>query len=280
MFVCYSIKKGLIMIHASWIKGNNWYAIIGRYFLAILFVFECIDYLITPWHYVSGMPEWMGDPIFWLMLVSLFWFATAVSFFLDIWARASGLIIAIVIFCIIAVTTWRGIMGHNFETALLPIGFLSSFAGGALMVAARSSYLSGWSINDSFSNIIFGIGRVLLAIFFMIAGFMHFMMEDSDINMLGGMPGAKFWVLFVGVCWFATAFSICFNILSRLSSILASVLILLITFMINIHAFGTGDNFDAALHIAENIGLIGALMLAASHGRCSFYGYWSRDKGL
>lgn len=241
----------------------------GRILLAVLFTILAVHYFVMPDKIDAVIAHDIVMPYYMVIIIGLIWFLIAASFFMNKAIRLSGSVLILMIIVILALSTSRGFESKDtFVPTLLAFGFYISFIGGALMV--MSDYMElRLPMHEDVSDTMFIVGRILTGLFFATAGFLHMINIKYDAAMLGGMPHAEFWVVFVGVCWFATALSFWSNLMTRTSGLLASLMILIITFMINIHAFGNGNDVTAIVQLAKNGGLIGACLLVASRGK-----YW------
>lgn len=73
---------------------------------------------------------------------------------------------------------------------------------------------------------VFTIGRISLGLAYLIYGYLHFTNTAADASLVPDGIGSKtFWVIFIGICWWAVALSFFTNVLTRLSGILASVVL-------------------------------------------------------
>lgn len=108
------------------------------------------------------------------------------------------------------------------------------------------------------------IGRILLGLSYAIFGTLHFIFAQKDINLVPTFVGPPlFWVYFIGICWWATAISFFTNIMTRLSGLLASALLLLILFFVQLKGF---DGMASAVSLASTIALIGGSVMVAGEG--------------
>ena len=241
----------------------------GRILLAVMITIMAIHYFEMPDKIDAVIAHDFVMPYYMVILTGLLWFLIASSFFINKGVKLSGSALILMIIVILALSTSRGFESKDtFVPTLLAFAFYISFIGGALMVMSNDMELR-FPIHEDVSDTMFIVGRILAGLFFAVAGFLHMINIKDDAAMLNGMPNAEFWVVFVGICWFATALSFWSNLMSRTSALLASLMILIITFMINIHAFGNGGDVNAIVQLAKNAGLIGVCLLVASRGK-----YW------
>lgn len=248
-------------------KQNELLSNAGRYLLAVLFFFESLNCFIHPWSH-GDIVVVGGTAYFYLMiLLGSVWFIAMLSFLLNVWIRSSGMIIATVILLLISIKEAPALSSSGmYVSSLLSIAFYLAMAGGVLIVVAKKIANNYWGTATGISQGMIIGGRILVGAFFVIVGILHFTHVKGDAQLISGMPGATFWVVFVGVCWIATALSYWTNILTHLSATLSTVLVLIITFTINIQSFGYGNDLGTIMAIANNIGLIGASMMVASTG--------------
>lgn len=114
-------------------------------------------------------------------------------------------------------------------------------------------------------------GRMLFGIAFLIYGYLHFAYTAVDITMVPDGVGTKiFWVYLVGACWWAVALSFFTNIMTRLSGILAAVLLLVIFFFTVVPNFNGMSSWASTASI---IGMIAGSLLVAGNG-----GKWTYKK--
>lgn len=241
----------------------------GRILLAVFFAFMAVNYFVIPDKIDAVIAHDFVMPYYTVVITGLVWFLIAVSFFINKAVKLSGTALILMIIIILILSTSRGFASKDtFTTTLLAFAFYISFVGGALMVMSNDIE-QHLPMREDVSDTMFIVGRILAGLFFVVAGFLHMINIKYDSAMLNGLPNAEFWVIFVGICWFATALSFWSNLMSRTSALLASLLILIITFMINIRAYGNGGDINATLQLTKNAALIGVCLLVASRGK-----YW------
>ena len=109
------------------------------------------------------------------------------------------------------------------------------------------------------------LGRIFLGIAYLIYGYLHFSHTHADTNLIPENMGHKtFWVIFVGICWWAAALSFFTNILTKLSGTLAAVLLLLVFFIVVLPHF---SGMASILSTASIFGMIGGSLLVSSKGK-------------
>lgn len=231
----------------------------GRIFLGIFFLMKALQcFLFTPdfWNFVAG----------------IIYGAASIGFLLNYMTRLSAVMVSIVMVLIIIFKAVPGLSDEHSRTmAILTIATNLAVIGGALMVGSFGSWINSISREEMFYSKRFYVGgRVLTAIFFLTVGYLHFANSHQDASMMGNFPGALFWVLFIGVCWFATAVSFWLNIMARTASLLASVVIILICVMITSKGFSAGKMFDTYLALSQNFAIIGSCLLVGYKG---YYGF-------
>ena len=249
---------------------GNIYSTIGRILLSVCFLLQCIIYFAYNKELIPDVTECIGSSSFWVIVLAIIWGLTAVCLLFNIITRTVGVFATAVIIIILGLSTYTGLTtDKTFVITELSFAFYASIMGGLLMVAARGHYwVSGRNSKLPDSYYLFWVGRILTGLFFVTAGWLHFAHTLSDAEMISGMPHgiSMFFVIFLGICWICVAISFWFNILSRLSAMLATVAIIIITFMINIKMFGHGNDLAAWIQISRNVGLIAACWLVASKG--------------
>lgn len=241
-------------------KQNVLFGNIGRYLLAVLFLAESINCFINPLKLVNGSTHFYLSILF-----CSFWFISALSFIFRIRYCVMGVLVAGVASYNIAANELVGLQSSTTVVqSLLAIAFYLSMGGGALMVASKDVCFKDLAIGAGVARGMSIAGRMLIGAFFVIVGYLHFTNVDYDASLISGMPDAVFWVIFVGICWIATALSFWSNTITHISAILASILVLIISLSINIPALRSGCNMADIMAIANNIGLIGSTMMVAS----------------
>lgn len=113
------------------------------------------------------------------------------------------------------------------------------------------------------------LGRIMLGVAYLIYGYLHFGYKVLEQGMVPDGVGSKpMWVIIVGICWWAVALSFFTNIMTRLSGILASVLLIVIAVTAVLPNFNGIASFVNMASICAMIG--GSLKVAAdgSMGMC------------
>lgn len=248
--------------------------LLGRCLAGITFVIQGILFLVYRTELESAVPTFIGAPGFWVIVLGLCWLGTGASFLINFLTRLSGTLISIVIMLVLAMSTYRGFAtAETFVPTVLSFAFGFILLGAALMVASRGQWAPfGIKADMPVSDDLYYAGRTLCGCFFFTTGWLHFAHISEDAAMLS-IPGAVFWVVFVGLCWFAVAFSFWTNIMARTAGLLASLLILIITFTINIKGLAQGGNFETFHQLANNLGAIAACILVGDRGH-----YWLNVK--
>ncbi|MGL5227711.1 MAG: hypothetical protein ACRC77_05950 [Bacteroidales bacterium] len=112
------------------------------------------------------------------------------------------------------------------------------------------------------------IGRILVGIGFLFLAFVHFKFADGDAKMVPSfLPFPMFWVYFIGACWGAAGISFITNIMTRLSGLLAALLVFVIIFLVQLKSFTTSNPMDI-ITLAFSLGLIGACFMISAEGTC------------
>lgn len=79
---------------------------------------------------------------------------------------------------------------------------------------------------------VLSFGRIMLGLAYVVYGYLHFAHTAADAAMVPqGVGRPVVWVILIGICWWAVALSFFTNILTRLSGVLASVLLFLSCFL-------------------------------------------------
>ena len=200
--------------------------------------------------------------------MAIIWGLTGISFIINILTRLSGSVTATMIMIILGTSTYRGFAdGAMFELVALKFAGYFALMGGSLMVASRGKWWFGGCLgHEGRSMDLYYAGRILAGTFFFTAGWLHLSHITADSHILAGFPDAVFWVVLTGLCWFACAFSFWLNIMVRLASVGAIVLVVSITFMINLRGFGHGNDWVTISQIFTNISLIASCLMISAHG--------------
>ena len=78
---------------------------------------------------------------------------------------------------------------------------------------------------------VLSFGRIMLGLAYVVYGYLHFAHTAADAAMVPqGVGRPVVWVILIGICWWAVALSFFTNILTRLSGVLASVLLFFVLF--------------------------------------------------
>lgn len=79
---------------------------------------------------------------------------------------------------------------------------------------------------------VLSFGRIMLGLAYVVYGYLHFAHTAADAAMVPqGVGRPVVWVILIGICWWAVALSFFTNILTRLSGVLASVLLFFVCFL-------------------------------------------------
>lgn len=118
---------------------------------------------------------------------------------------------------------------------------------------------------------VLSFGRIMLGLAYVVYGYLHFAHTAADAAMVPqGVGRPVVWVILIGICWWAVALSFFTNILTRLSGVLASVLLFFVLFFAILPDFhGVSSWFS----MASVLGLIGGSLQVAAYGEM-----WYRRK--
>lgn len=109
------------------------------------------------------------------------------------------------------------------------------------------------------------LGRIMLGLAYVAYGYLHFANARVDAALVPHDVGyPMFWVILFGICWWAVAISFFTNILTRLSGILASILLFFVLFFVVLPDF---HGVSSWLSMASVFALIGGSLQVAVHGR-------------
>lgn len=118
---------------------------------------------------------------------------------------------------------------------------------------------------------VLSFGRIMLGLAYVVYGYLHFAHTAADAAMVPqGVGRPVVWVILIGICWWAVALSFFTNILTRLSGVLASVLLFFVLFFAILPDF---HEVSSWLSMASVLGLIGGSLQVAAYGEM-----WYRRK--
>lgn len=118
---------------------------------------------------------------------------------------------------------------------------------------------------------VLSFGRIMLGLAYVVYGYLHFAHTAADAAMVPqGVGRPVVWVILIGICWWAVALSFFTNILTRLSGVLASVLLFFVLFFA---IFPDFHGVSSWLSMASVLGLIGGSLQVAAYGEM-----WYRRK--
>ena len=118
---------------------------------------------------------------------------------------------------------------------------------------------------------VLSFGRIMLGLAYVVYGYLHFAHTAADAAMVPqGVGRPVVWVILIGICWWAVALSFFTNILTRLSGVLASVLLFFVLFFAILPDFHAVSSW---LSMASVLGLIGGSLQVAAYGEM-----WYRRK--
>ena len=118
---------------------------------------------------------------------------------------------------------------------------------------------------------VLSFGRIMLGLAYVVYGYLHFAHTAADAAMVPqGVGRPVVWVILIGICWWAVALSFFTNILTRLSGVLASVLLFLVLVFAILPDF---HGVSSWLSMASVLGLIGGSLQVAAYGEM-----WYRRK--
>lgn len=117
-------------------------------------------------------------------------------------------------------------------------------------------------------KIILLFSRLILGLAYTVYGYVHFAYTRADEALVPHAVGIPaFWVILIGICWWAVALSFFTNILTRLSGLLASSLLLFILFFAVIPHFQGAASW---LSMAAVFALIGGSLQVVVHGQMGY----------
>ena len=118
---------------------------------------------------------------------------------------------------------------------------------------------------------VLSFGRIMLGLAYVVYGYLHFAHTAADAAMVPqGVGRPEVWEILIGICWWAVALSFFTNILTRLSGVLASVLLFFVLCFAILPDF---HGVSSWLSMASVLGLIGGSLQVAAYGEM-----WYRRK--
>lgn len=109
------------------------------------------------------------------------------------------------------------------------------------------------------------LGRIMLGLAYVVYGYLHFAYTTADAALVPqGVGRPVVWVILIGICWWAVALSFFTNILTRLSGLLASVLLIFILFFVVLPDF---HGVSSWLSMASVFAMLGGSLQVAVQGR-------------
>ncbi len=257
-------------------NADKIYYEIGRILIGIVFIYKAIEYFACIPSLDGEVPSYFRVPTFWVIVLGIVWAAAGISFLFNTARRLMANIVTICIIVILITSTARGFDNvHDTSSTLLKFTGWFCLMGSALMLGSYGTekYYDPTTRDEIFPRnpSMFAIGRILIGAFFMIAGILHFVNASGDAAYcLPNFPGAKFWVIFTGICWVAAALAYWFNLLTKLATLGVTILVLVITFMINLRGIDAVSAWHDITKLFGNLALIGACFVLASRGHWWF----------
>ena len=249
---------------------------IGRIFLGIVFIYKAVELFCNMPSLDPAIPSFMGYPPFWVFCMGVIYGVTGISFIINVLTRSTGIACMLLMMLILGASSYRGFeFGGAFEWTALKFSGYFALMGGCLMVASKGQWWFTGCLAHKPENLdYFYAGRVLIAVFFFTAGWLHLDNIHGDAHALAGFPGAIFWTVFSGFCWIAAGASYAMNILTRVATLGVVVLVTVITFMINLRGFDhnpAGKEWSQISQVASNLGLIAGCLIICSRGHWWFH---------
>ena len=257
-------------------NNDHIYYQIGKFIIALVFAYKAIEFFTHIPAMYNEVPWYFFTPVFWIVILGVIWAAAAISFFFNIARRLMAIIVATSIIVILVTSTWRGFENpHSIVETILKFGSWFSLMGGALMLGSygEERYYTPDTHEEIFPKNphMFTFGRFFVGIFFVLAGILHLTNINADAKyVLHDMPGAVPLVIFTGICWIACGIALWFNIVNKLAALGAIILLLIITFMVNLRGFDSMSAWKDITQVFTNLSLIGGCLVLASRGHWWF----------
>ena len=255
-------------------SSDSIYYKIGKFLIAIAFIYKAVEFFGCIPSLYGEIPSYFYTPVFWVVILALIWLAAGLSFLFNIGRRLMAIIVTSAIVLILITSTSRGFENvHDINSTLLKFNGWFCFMGGALLLGSYGN--ERYYTPDTHEEIfikkpgMFTAGRIFVGAFFVIAGILHLCNVNTDAAYcLPGFPAAKFWVIFTGICWISCGIALWFNLLNKLAAWGATILIIIITIMINLRGINSSNAWQDITQVFSNVALIGACFVLASRG------YW------
>lgn len=227
---------------------------IGRFLFGFVMLFLAIESFSLCGELEKSIPEYIGFGKFWVIIMGIVYAIAGISYLSNKGTGIMALIITLMVIIIIFSSTIRGFNSSNQVVGtLLKITSHLVIIAGSLIIASKGEMVRA-----------FNWGRIIFGIFFIVAGILHLTHVTQDSSMLAQYADAKGLVIFTGICWILCGLSIWVNILSRFAALGAIILILLITFMINIK--GGISSWGTMHQLFNNLSAIAVCFLVSTRG--------------
>ena len=256
--------------------ANNIYYKIGKFIIVLVFAYKAIEFFAHIPSMYGEVPSYFFTPVFWIVMLAIIWAAAAISFLFNIARRLMAIIVASAVIVILITSTSRG-FEHASDTVetILKFGGWFSLMGGALLLGSYGNerYYTPDTHEEIFPKNphMFTLGRFFVGIFFVLAGILHLTNTQADAKyVLHDMPGAVPLVIFTGICWIACGIALWFNIVNKLAALGAIILILIITFTVNLRGIDSMSAWKDITQVFTNLSLIGGCLVLASRGHWWF----------
>ena len=253
-------------------NADDIYYRIGKILIALVFFYKAIEFFYCINGLDAEAPSYYATPGYLVVVLALVWLAAGISYLFNIARRLTAFIVTAFIVLILTTSTVRGFEhAQDVVTTLLKFAGWFSLMGCALMLGSygEEKYYDHNTREEIFTkpSSMFTIGRILYGSFFMIAGILHLTHVNTDATyVLQGMPGAQFWVIFTGICWILAAIAFWLNWINKLAALGVIILVIIITFMINLRGINSTNAWQDITQVFTNITLIAGALILASRG--------------
>lgn len=170
----------------------------------------------------------------------------------------------------------------SFEDKEVFMATLTQTHGGHAHVPWRERKKDIFKVDTTSSEFIVPIGRVLLSLIFVIAGFTHFTGATISYAASAGVPFADILVPISGVMAIVGGISVALGVKARMGAMLLILFLIPVTFMM--HNFWAIEDAQAAqqqmTHFLKNIAIFGGLFFVAYYGAGAYSWDRKHDQSL
>lgn len=249
---------------------------LGRYFFGAATVASGVLQLVTGdfVRLVPRLPTWAPGPSIWAYAVGVILVVAGLAILSGRLTRlASATVGTLILVNLVAVYPFHMVADPRIDRPLLR-GFmwtnpLKSLAlvGGAAILAGRfgGEWQAISSLGRAFARLA-PYGKILLAIFLIVAGMQHFAYANFVKNLVPSWipPGQLFWTYFCGVALMAGGVGMLVPRTARLAAVMSALMIFLWVLLLHIpRAFAGPNHANETAGVFEALAMSGAALLVA-----------------